>query len=314
VSEPDGFQVRIVKGDTVFHVHGDQAGAEGVWLAKGQVEGIYDAPVKTTWKTGAFQVGSKQKANKWVHRDMMLGFHVIDTAFSSYAVNDAEFRKIFDYEEDFWDDDYQPTTIEIETEMSGVRKLDVLMYETPKFEAETDPTKQQYGNLILMLRAGQPMWYETHDTMSGHWEDSFSALTATGSGNVTVYNPTDQIMRHKWILTQAVWELPDYQWTGEVGLRAPGGAQASRTVDDIEVTALNGGAVVDLDGTELLFRDANDTNILGQLAGQFFNFPIPPYTPPTDLPVSYTGAPGGGAMVRLVQPRMWSRPWGLERI
>jgi hypothetical protein len=77
---------------------------------------------------------------------------------------------------------------------------------------------------------------------------------------------------------------------------------------------LNGGAVVDLDGNELMFRDANDTNILGQLAGQFFNFPIPPYTPPTDLPVSYTGAPGGGAMVRLVQPRMWSRPWGLERI
>jgi hypothetical protein len=314
MSEPDGLQVRIVKGDTVFHVHGERAGTEGVWLGKGQVEGIYDAPVKTTYKSSAFQVGSKQKAKKWLHRDMLLGCHVVDTAFATYSVNDSEFRKLFDYEEDFWDDDYEPTTVELETEMSGVRNIDVLLHETPRFAADIDPQKQQYGNLILPLRAGQPMWYEKHETMSGHWEDSFSALTATGSGTVTVYNPTDQVMYQKWILTQATWELPDYQWVGGRGEREPGGSQASRTVSDIEVTALNGGAVVDLDGNELMFRDANDTNILGQLAGQFFNFPIPPYTPPTDLPVSYTGAPGGGAMVRLVQPRMWSRPWGLERI
>jgi hypothetical protein len=313
VTETDGFNVRIVKGDTVFHVHGENAGVEGVWLAKGQVEGIYDAPVKTTWKTGAFQAGSNQKHRKWLHRDLMLGFHVVDTAFETYGWNDSEFRKVFDYELDVWEEDPRSATIEIETEMSGVRKLDVLMYETPKFEAETDPKKQQYGNLILMLRAGQPMWYESHDTLSGHWEDSYSAIAQAGSGVVTVKNPTDQVMRHKWILTQATWELPDYQWTGARGAREPGGAQASRTVSDIEVTALNGGAVVDLDGSELMFRDANDTNILAQLAGQFFNFPIPPYTPATDLPVSFTGAPVlTGAMVRLVQPRYWSRPWGLE--
>jgi hypothetical protein len=61
-----------------------------------------------------------------------------------------------------------------------------------------------------------------------------------------------------------------------------------------------------------MFRDANNTNLLGQLAGKFFNYAIPPYTPQAGLPVSYTGAPAGGAMVQLVQPRRWSRPWGLE--
>lgn len=35
--------IRIRRGSQVFHVHGQNAGAEGVWLAHGQVEGIYDA-------------------------------------------------------------------------------------------------------------------------------------------------------------------------------------------------------------------------------------------------------------------------------
>ena len=43
-------KTHVRKGDTVIHVHGDKAGQEGVWLAHGQVQGIYDAPVRTTWK------------------------------------------------------------------------------------------------------------------------------------------------------------------------------------------------------------------------------------------------------------------------
>jgi hypothetical protein len=82
----------------------------------------------------------------------------------------------------------------------------------------------------------------------------------------------------------------------------------------IVVTDVNGGAVADLDRQELMFRDANDTNILGQLAGKFFNYAIPPYTPPTTLPVSYTAAPSGGAAVQLVVPQRWTRPWGMEQI
>lgn len=311
MAEPDGFSVRVVKGLNTFHVHGVMQGTEAVWLAKGQVEGIYDAPVRTTWKSGAFQDGSRQKHRKWMHRDMVLGFHVIDNA-NTFAYNDSEFRKLFDYQIDPWDDDAPPTTIEVETEISGVRCLDVLMFDTPKFASDIDPQKQQYGNLILQLRAGQPFWYESFDTATGHAEDTFSSAGSSGSGVVTIENPTDQIMYHKFILTQGTWTLPDRQWVGPPGERVWGGANSSRNVTGITVTAGNGGATVDLDGQELMFRDANDTNILAQLAGKFFNYPIPPYTPPTDLPVSYSGAPGGGAMCRLVMPRRWSRPWGLE--
>src|SRR5687767_1913763 len=53
------------------------AGAQGIWNAAGQVKGLWDAPIKTTWKTGAFQDGSTQKAKKWLHRDLEMGFHAI---------------------------------------------------------------------------------------------------------------------------------------------------------------------------------------------------------------------------------------------
>lgn len=284
--------IRIVKGSTIFHVHGDQAGAEGVWLAKGQVTGLYDSPVQTTWKTGAFQIGSTQRSKKFLHRDLTLGFHIKDTT-TSWEFNESEFRNIFDYEEDPWDPTYEPTVIEVETEISGIRKLDVLMSEAPQFDSELDPQMQQFGNVIFQLRAGQPFWYE----------DDYTA-SRTGSGNLSVVNPTDQIAFHKWVLPPGTYTLPDYSWTGAPGARTIDG---TRTVAGITITSENGGAVIDLDRNELMFRDLNDTNLLAQLAGKFFEFPIPPYTPATNVPIV------GDGTVQVRIPQRWSRPWGLER-
>jgi len=297
--------ILIRRGNTVFHVHGVDAGLEGVWLAQGQVQGIYDAPIKSTWKTGAFQVGATQKAVKRLHRDMELGFHVVET-FDNFELNESMFRQIFFYEEDQWSVTPKKTTIEVVTEMSGTRKLDVLMYEQPDFKADIDPIQQQYGNLIMKLRAGEPMWYEDNVV------SQFTSGATSASGTVTVSNPTDQVMWHKWVLTPGIWTLPDFQWVGDPGERQPGGAQGSRMINDITITSANGGAVIDLDRSELMYRDLNNTNILGQQgANKIFTFPIPPYTPEYELPVSYKGQVGG-ATVQLVQPRRWSRPYGLE--
>lgn len=277
--------IRIVKGDTVFHVHGDDAGAEGVWLAKGQVQGIYDAPVESTWKSGAFQSGSTYRSRRFQHRDLKLGFHIKET-LTSWEFNDSEFRRIFDYQPDPWDDNYQPTTIEVETELSGTRKLDVLMFEAPDFDSELDPQMQQFGNVIFSLRAGSPFWYE----------DDY---TDSGSDSVTVVNQTDQTAFHKWVLPEGTFTLPDLPWTGAAGQRTTSGSRA------VTVTVPAGGGVVDLDPQELMFRAADNSNLLAQLAGTFFEYPIPPYTPETVLPVY-----GGTVQVRI--PVQWSRPWGLE--
>lgn len=302
MTNPGPTSIRIVKGNTVFHVHGDQVGEEGVWLARGQVQGLYDAPVQTTWKTGAFQTGSTQRHRKNLHRDLVLGFHIKDTT-TSWEFNDSQFRRCFDYEEDPWDAGYSPTVIEVETELSGVRKLQVLMSEAPDFDSDLDPTQQQHGNVMFKLRAGQPFWYENDFT------STYTGTGTTGSGTVTVNNPTDQVAHHKWVLTPATFTLPDRPWSGAPNARNTTG---SRNVGGIAITNVNGGAVIDLDRSELMFRDLNNTNLLGQLAGTFFEYSIPPYTPTRTLPVSYTNAPQGGASIQVRIPRRWSRPWGLE--
>ena len=304
--DPGINSIRIRRGNALFNVHGQDAGREGVWLAKGQVEGIYDAPIKSTWKTGAFQVGSTQKAIKRLHRDMELGFHISDSFNDSFEFNESLFRQIFFYEEDQWSTSPKATTIEVSTEISGTRKLDVLMYEQPDFAPPTDPLQQQYGNLVLKLRAGEPMWYEDNVV------DQFTSGATSASGTITVSNPTDQVMWHKWVLTPGIWTLPDFEWVGDPGERIPGGDNASRMINDITITSGNGGAVIDLDRQQLMYRDLNNTNILAQMgASKIFNYPIPPYTPEFELPVSYKGQVGG-ATVQLIQPRRWSRPYGLE--
>jgi hypothetical protein len=305
VNAPAIREVRITKGDTVFHVHGPLAGTEGVWLASEQVHNLYETLVKTTWKTGAFQAGGRVKGVKWLPKDIALGFYIVDT-FNEYELNDSLFRQIFDYIADPYDPDPTPTTIEVDTDLSGTRKLDVLMYEQPEFNSDVDPIMQQFGNAIFKLRAGQPFWYEDDAVQT------FTSTSTNAAGTVIADNPTDQVCYQKWILTQATFELPDFQIMGARGARVPTGANATRTVSNIVITAINGGAVIDLDGQQLMFRDLNNTNLMGQMAGQYFNYEIPPYTPQTELPVAYTSAPPGGAMIQLVMPRRWSRPWGLE--
>lgn len=295
--------IRVEKGTSVFHVYGDKAGTEGVWLAHGQVNGIYDAPVTSTWKQGAFQEGATHKSTKYMPRDMLLGFHIVDT-MTAWEFNDSSFRLLFDYEPDrWWGAAYEPTRVVVETTQSGVRSLDVLMSETPEFDMPVDPSAQQHGNVIMKLRAGRPFWY-SDDHVS-----EFKGGGATGSGNVTVTNPTDRIAYQKMVLTPATWVLPDWEFTGPPGSRT---ATTKRTVT-VPVTSANGGAVVEWDRQHLMFRDLNNTNMLGQLAGVFVEFAIPPYTPPTPMPVSYTAAPAGGATCQLRVPQRWSRPWGLER-
>lgn len=290
-----------------FVTHGfhdsDPMGLQGVYNAKGQVKGLWDAPVKTTWKTGAFLDGSEQKAVKVLHRDLDLGFHIIENGYGPAELNESRFRMSFTYEDDPYEDDPEPCTIHVETEMSGERKIDVLLYDAPKFEPEIDPIMQQYFNTILPLRAGDPMWYEDEDM------SFFEAGTTSASGFIVVANPTDQIMRQRWVLTNAIWTLPDFSWKGGRGNRSPSGVHATRTVVTPQLTS---GGVLSLNRKDLKARDFNYTNILGSFGGKLLQYTIPPYTQEQALPISYTSAPAGGARAELWQPRRWSRPWGLE--
>ncbi|OZF23081.1 hypothetical protein CH298_02630 [Rhodococcoides fascians] len=302
--------------DSYWCVYGEGQGEQGVTMAAEQVQGIFDAPVRQTWTASANQTGGTLKGMWHDYRDISLGFHVLRTSDDKMEDIESRFRMAFDFRLDQWDHDAHLAKIRFTTELSGVRELEVQLYEAPDFDMKLDPIRRQYGNPILPLRAGQPMWVgETDKTQT------WSTAGSSGNGFVIARNPTNRPMLHKWVGTRGQWTLPDFSWSGKPGQRVPGVDKLSgrddrsRTILMPTIGALEGGFTVDLDKMEIPVRDAHDTNLLGRMPvpGRFFSYVIPPYTPATQLPVSVVGAPAGGAMVQLIQPRLWTRPWGLEK-
>jgi hypothetical protein len=293
------------QNDEYLCVHGESAGDRGVFLAERGVMGIYDSPEKQTWKSGARQIGSKQVNRKILARDMDLQFICKETPTHSAEENESYLVQAIGYGLDAWDDDAAYARLRVTTDVSGWRDLDIVQYEEPDLKTDQDPIMHQLLKPVLKLRSGNPDWYQD-DVISERF------FNADGWGEVVVENPTPRPMLHKWVVTQATWTLPDFSWRGPKGGRYPGGVHAGRYIACPEVTAGDGGMTIDLDMTELMARSANNTNILARFGGKYFQYPIPPYTQKTTLPVFVENVPDEGALVQLIQPRRWPRPWGLE--
>lgn len=305
--------ITIIGADgTRLDVSGRNAGRQGIILAEGQVKGIHDAPTTTEWASAAREVGGRSKGASFDVRDLMLGFHVFgDEPFGGGQARgfewlDSTLRKCFTYELDPWDPTEKLARIFIKSKRD-VRMLAVQLYEQVNFDPDTDPTIDDYGNPQYPLRAGQPMW--AGKTRITSWETSGTS----GSGFIEVSNPTDRPMNQMWVLTRGTWTISDTSWLGPKGHRKPGGEFKDRTLTLRPIDAVHGGARINLDPMKLMIESWSGTNALGDLLpDQFFMHEIPPYTPPTMLPISVTGAPSGGARAELHQPRLWTRPWGME--
>lgn len=284
---------------TEFHLHGKKAGKQGVWLGQGQVEGIWDAPVSTEWTRARRERGGRYKGMEQPERDLVLGFHVTGDNPRQWIESDSEFRKAFTYGLDpYWDGD---TLAQLVVEADNDRRtLDVQMAENPEFAPDLDPVDLGYGNVFYRLKVAQPMWQGK--TTVTEWETS----GRSGSGMIEVSNPSDVPMWQEWVLTPGTWTLPDHRF---------GGAPRKRVVLDSRTITLRPaptGLRVSLDPMQRMFKDAAGTNVMGQVGGGFYMLhEIPPYTPRTELPISVTAAPSGGARAELHQPRLWSRPFGL---
>ena len=289
-----------------FCLAGESQGEQGVYLAT-KPQGLYDAPVSTIWKSSAFQVGGTYRGKRYNQRELVFAVEILGDSPEEWEENDSVWRKAWDYEIDPWDPDGVETKIRITTDRSGSRDLWARMSQHPDFSPEKDPRLISHGTVPMTVTAGQPMWFQD-DVL-----DAWSLPSGTsGSGTVTISNPTDQPMLLKWIVTApGQWTLPDFSWTGKKYQRVPGGKYPTRTVQLPLLTSGQGGATIDVDPMKIQVRDQLNTNLLGQMGGKYFMHKVPPYTPPTVLPVSVTNATAGaGVIVR--QPRRWSRPWGLE--
>lgn len=310
-------------------VHPENKATHGVYLTEDGVKGdIIDAPVKTEWESLAKQEGGTQKGVSWEYRDISLQFHVTDNSRYSAEEADSLLRMMFDYEEDEWDPDKNRQT-QMKFEVVGgpfagtERNLYLLMHDTPEQEIKRDPMMDQYFLPTMHLRAGQPMYAEFIDNGNGHLDPfKTSAFNFSGSGTfqgeVEVYNPTDRALRHSWVVAAGAGAqafIPDFSWVGKKAQRVIGGPNPTRVIQLPTILANSGGIRVTLERGKVMVEDKNGTNAMGRLPvpGKIFLYRIPPYTPKTMLPVKITNVPAGGGRIELRQPRLWSRPYGLER-
>jgi hypothetical protein len=310
--------LRTPDGDEMV-VHPESEATHGVYLAEDQVKGdIIDAPVKTEWDALAMQEGGTHRGTDYEYRDIHLGFHVTENAGFTVGDADSMLRQKFDYEVDEWDieNPITRTQMDLETEMSSVRTLELLMAETPQNEFKRDPMLDEYMNPQFQLRAGQPMWMG--------WKGKNNFLTyewAFGAGDsdgfIEMENPTDRPARHTWIVsggpgTQAI--LPDLSWIGPKAKRLIAGEHSDRMIPCPPITSTGGGLRVTLERGKLMVKDANGTNAHGRMPnpGQLFLHRFPHYTRKTLLPISVRDVPVGGGLIQLRIPLLWSRPYGLE--
>ncbi|MBM4567674.1 hypothetical protein GS982_02160 [Rhodococcus hoagii] len=273
-------------------------------LGEDQVKGLYHAPVESEWKRARRQRGGSLAGVENPTRDMQLGFHIRGDARMSFAEAEDLLRSCFTYRLDPWWPGDTLARIAVESG-DDYRTLSVQMYQEPEFAPQIDPEKLRYGNVFYRLRAAQPFWESVPDVT--HWETSGTS----GSGTITVSNPTDVEMFQTWVLTRGTWTVPDVSWTGRPRRRTPGGLYGSRSIPLKPVTSTHGTLTIQLDPMHVMMQSANGTNVMGEVGGgYYFMHTIPPHTPKTQLPISVTGAPAGGARAELHQPRLWSNFYG----
>jgi hypothetical protein len=283
---------------SVWMLAGPGRGREGAELGTSP-SGLYDAPVTTIWNASAFQVGSTFAGYKIDKRDLVFTVNLFQLPGMSWQTVDSAWRKAWAYDRD--------SQLVVTTE-SGTRTLNLRMTQQPGMTTIHDPHLKQWATVQMTCSAGVPWWIEDDTTSS--WicpVDTRSGAIAYGT--VPVENPTDQDMYLRWVCSApAQWTLPDFSWGNDYYGRAA--HDAARTVT-LPRTSAGQDLTVDTDPMAEMIVSADGAAIWALMDGVSFEYQVPPYTPSTQLPVSVTFAPAGAAVL-CVQPRNWSRPWGLQ--
>lgn len=285
-------------------------GRQGIIITQGGIDAL-EAPIETEWDESAGAHGATQVGPaRYKAAEMLLGICAADERAQRSLLPgqlESELRQAFASERDYWDPDFRHARIQIDTDLSGVREREVVMWETPEPKMDFDPLARKVFLQVYHLKSGEPRWD------SGTQMRFFQSGAVSASGFIEVWNPSPLPMRQTWRLTRATWTLPDPSWSGRRGARAPGGEHASRTLVLPPILSTDGGVVITRDtGKHLHAVTFTGANFLVRMQGKWLQFDIPPYTPKTLLPISYTDAPAGGARAELHQPRLWPTPWGGE--
>lgn len=302
--------LRIVgcDGGDVFHIHGEDAGAEGVELEYGGLEDLFEPPIKVVERTPVRMDGGVLRAVKTAIMEATIALIIKgQDLVNPFGVVDGAIREAFSFELDPYYDQSSLARIEWETDQS-TRWLEVVLTEGCKYQMTKVPHDrgdQDWWVWDVKLKAYCPFWQQGVDITP-------LTFTEDGTQQIEISNPTGVDMAHKWVGTQATWTLPDNTWEGRAWNRAPGGLYPDRTLTYPDLTPANGGIKVDYAFDKLPVRDGFDHNLAGQMPvpGDFPKHQIPRFTQPQLVDVTATNVPPGGAMIQLHQPRMFRRAWG----
>lgn len=266
------------------------AWASPVQLEEGNIPALFDAPVETTYKERVGQAGSTYLGHRFLARVLALNLTVFSEERDPYSMAriDSEFRKALSYDRD--------AVLRVESDMSGMRWLNVRLQEAPSYRGDRDPHDSAIAQYTVTLIAYDPWWRS--DTYSDKFV--FDGLNWHGGG-VTVSNPTDVPCWPKWVLTApAKFQLPDVSFKDD--------ADKKRQIV-LPFQPVGREVVVDTDPLQEMIVANDDTLLWAEMGGQFFQNPIPPYTPDTFVPVSVDPLPN----LPLVLPDGW-REWIADRI
>lgn len=270
----------------VWDIHGPRAGRQDVALLEG-ASGFWEAPITAVWMQGAFQEGATYLGYKTEPLDVVLPLGVRGDTPQRWERNDATLMLGLGTP----DDEFRL----VARSSSGVREISLRITGTPELVGDRDYSDQGLSQYVVQARAGWPRWVAEPDV------SVFTADTGDGSGFVTVSNPTDTWLYPQWVCdAPGRWSLPDFDWEG--------GRWADRI---ITTPTLGAGQDLTIDSypANEPYVAADGSNIAGRFGGVLFLHPVPPHTPPTEIPVSVTGGqPGASVMLRM--PRNWRRPRG----
>lgn len=266
-----------------FCISGDKAGDMGIWLMDEHV-GLLDTPVETIWSSSAAQVGATFNALRFQAREVTLPVVILDSPSRPWQMADSLWRKAWSYTED--------AQIEI-ISSSGRRVLNCRLSATPEFELGKGGQFKGSARMLMHLKAGDPMWYD--EDVTDVWR--FDGIR--WDGTVTVTNPTDQPMWLRWTLTgPASMILPDFSWETREGYP---GFEHQRRLITLPFQPYGVDVAVDTDPEVEQIVSLQRPAWGAKMNGQFFCYPVPPWTTETELPVFVNPLPWTNDVWRALQ-------------
>lgn len=263
-------------------IHGRPSHGECVRLRNGSLGELYDAPLTTTYRARTGQPGASYRGFRFMERHVVLNVVFFGETWHELA---ARFKRAFAPDRD--------AHLVVITPHSGERRLAVRLEEAPHYADGVDPFSREFAEYQFVLIAGCPLWVEPVQYTD---EFVFNGSNWVGEG-VEVSNPTDTPVWPKWVMTApAKFGLPDIpigqEYDQQRMLWLPFQPTNRSTV------------LVDTDPGEELITANDGTLLWAKMNGQFPMHAIPPFTPPTILPVAVDPFP----MLPFDLPTSW-RLW-----